>query len=254
MRDYGDNIHTSDSRRVQGWSVTGTIQIPPSTISPQETPRQITLQQNFSVASVYTVQFSKRLPVDPRLFTIRPQAFITGTVAGNSTSRRVDVADGASISGTCDAINVDIYDHFSDPHATDILEYIVSATVTPGTRPTSGSPPTLTIRKAPNGGAFQASGAGGTENIPVRADAGINAFWLAIQPLGTASAPIRYGTGDIAIVQRTTLAGGILAISNYDSSSQWTPLVAGCGNIEVINRLPLAGDVVTISPIFGIQG
>jgi hypothetical protein len=229
---------------VQGWSSGGLVETSPPG-APFESAKQLGLQVSFQEADIYTVQFSRSVaPNGGGLY--RARARITWSVQGNSTTRILDVVDGASISGTCRSLNVDVYDFFSNPNPGDTEEYFVSILATPGTRPTSGAPPLLNLAEGAN---FEAA-AGTVFDVPVPLEAGGNSFFLSIVPqTGTIITP---NSDDIIIVQRSAPAAGIIALGNYESfANQWVPLYPGCGSIQLQNNT--AGNM-EFSVVLGIQG
>jgi hypothetical protein len=97
-------------------------------------------------ASVYTLQFSRR-PVDGQVpstqFPTITFATVTWTIDGNQIQRIISVANGQSLTGGGAGCTVSVNDAtYVNPAQPDpIPQYVVTVTLTPGSRGTAGNPP-----------------------------------------------------------------------------------------------------------------
>ncbi len=223
-----------------GWSQSGTLV--------SENPdKEVSLQVNFPKAASYTVQFGINVPTPIQFH--RVEAVITWTVNGNSATRRVNVANGTSVTGTGEACKVVIRD-YSATSIGNPTEYVVSVQIAPGERGSNRQPPTL---RADNGNGVNiftlpAVGmAAGTVTIPIPPDAGAISAFVAIWGGGPGAVIAR---GDIAIVQEDA-AGGNIAVNDGLISTDWIPIQAGAVALRLDSFNALAFGV---SVVFGIDG
>lgn len=117
-----------------GWSQSGKL----TTLNPNNL---VSLQANFPIADVYTVQFAVGPPSGG---VFRAIATISWTVEGNTIVRQVDVGNGVSISAPSQAVRVQVVDA-TDPAKIAIggQQYGVTISVTRGVRPFASLPPVL---------------------------------------------------------------------------------------------------------------
>lgn len=243
-------------KSVSGWSTTGKVFVPGTGIAVQG-DKGFGLQASFPKAGIYTVQFSKRLSANQQIrvgagAVFRAQALVTFTVEGNSTTRRIDINEGTSISGTCQSINVEVYNFFSQNGIGIDDEFDVSITVTPGTRAQSGSPPIASVNRFILGipSAVVPILFGTTEFVDVPPDAGCNAVFLtAVPPIGT---PFAANSADLVISQEAGHAGPVLATANLDGINRWWPFVPGASCLALRNTM--AAGTVNCTVLLGIQG
>lgn len=117
-----------------GWSSSGKLTVGAS-------GQPITMQAAFPVADLYTVQFAVAPPADA---AFRAVATITWTVEGNQITRMVDVSNGVSVSAPSQAVHVRVNDQTTADIGTPTgQQYGVTISVTRGSRPFTGQPPTL---------------------------------------------------------------------------------------------------------------
>ena len=101
--------------------------------------------QGQGAAGVYTVQFSTRPTsgvVPDGLPYTSTNALVTWTIGGNHMQRLVTVANGVTLAGVGEACSVSVYDQtVGVPPNDPIPNYTVTASLSPGTRGSSGNPP-----------------------------------------------------------------------------------------------------------------
>lgn len=159
-----------DQGKSGGWAQTGKLR----TGNPNQT---VAFGANFPHAHYYTLQFAVVRPNTPVASQnqVAVEALIVWSVAGNQVKRRVSVGNGTSISGPGEAVSVTIYDKTQNNGQTMGVEYDVTVQLTPGSRPSTTQPPTLTpdmflpsVLPIIPGGALV--------NIPIPLDAGAISF------------------------------------------------------------------------------
>ena len=128
---------------VTGWSAAGKL------LTPDENgvtaDRLVSLQQQFERAEAYTVTFDLNKP--ERANPVRPTSAVADVdwiCAGNTIRRRLVIASGTTISGLANAIRISIRDQSGITGVapgTLAREYVVSVSVSRGTRVPTVSPP-----------------------------------------------------------------------------------------------------------------
>jgi hypothetical protein len=229
-----------------GWGVSGKLITGSSN-------KQVSVQADFPATGTYTIAFSKDSNAK-ELNPIVAEALITWVVEGNYVTRRINVADGVSISGTAQNVKVVIVDAtstFTGPTAG--VEYGVACQISLGTRGGSKQPPTLVPRdkkpaSAPgshNGsGSFHVNGPGSII-IPIPLDAGvIMLFVTAFDPTTR-----KLTAGDISV----TATASSVPIQNYDPVNypDWVPILPGADSVVIANA---SGDTYLVTVVFGIDG
>lgn len=202
---------------------------------------------------VYTVQFNLAAPrTDPTIVTnarVICKAIIDWQVSGNFVRRVVHVTDGMSVTGTGEAVSVQLVDDsvlltppFNPPY--DPIDYLVSVQVSEGSRASSPNPPYLLDRENPTG-VILAPG------VPVD---------IAIpQDIGASSVYVSTG----GIIGATEIPPGLLGVqqvvvgavgSHYDPRYfQWVPLLPGA--IELRMFVDAAATSSSRATVFwGIDG
>ena len=216
-----------------GWSTSGKL-------SAGNPDRKVSLQVNFPIASNYTVQLgiAGGAALNNLLHTQNAEALVTWTVNGNSITRRVNVTNGTSLTGTGEAVKVEIQDVSIGPFPAN-SDYLATIIVTPGTRGSNKQPPTL---KPVPSVIPVAAGANTTVMIPV--DAGVISVHAKV--VGPANTPIV--DGDARIVEQN------LGTNIYEfnpTQTDWVPILGGADRLLLLNASAFPID---FSLVFGIDG
>jgi hypothetical protein len=227
----------------------------------------LTLQEIFPEHTVYTCQFNVSLPgastgsVD--IFA-RPQATITWTVEGNDATRRIDVGNGTSISGTADAVRI-VVDDATDPalmasFGQSPARYGVTALVTPGLRANRLEPPTLFA------GLFTIDNVTppGFIVVPIPKDAGVVSYFAAAREIIVPPAPPQIigipHRGDGTVVQqynsRSDGTGVAVTFSRDDMSDLdvWTPISPNANELLLFNNTSTNKTIIEVAITWGIDG
>jgi hypothetical protein len=219
-----------------GWSKTGKLR----TGRPQE--QGLTMQAQFtqdiggSGAQYYTVQFSVKAP--PSGF-FEAVADVIWSVEGVDVRRKISVINGATISGTAQAVKVSVVDA-TDPNVFPNEEYEVDIAVTPGVRPAQQQPPRLF------GGAFSIPAGGPPINVPIPQDAGVISVNISAYRVPTA--PLALGDAMGLMGNNVIPLSGFVVKPEGDG---WIPVPPGANILQLINNSAFAlGYGVT----WGIEG
>ncbi len=215
--------------RKKGWATSGVLTTNGAS--------SLSLQADFHDSGIYTIQFGI-IAAPTQIYAAIAE--ISWTVEGNTITRRINVANGTSISGGGQAVSIKLRDDSvpliitPDQNGT----YNVAISITPGARATSSVPPILkgavsTFDVAP----------GGNFSLAVPQDAGIR----SVQCLVTVDTP---GTKQATLIQGN-VAGSELAESDA-SIPDFVPLVPGCNVLIFENTSATLNETVTI--LFGIDG
>lgn len=233
--------------RSGGYSYPGTLRVGGSS---QGGPPAIRMQVGFfdprdtrqRPAGLYTVQFhiDVRAIADPLFKFLNPTARVMFAVEGNTVQRRLSVVNGASISGVCDTVAVEVVDEtdFLAPPAPPALplDYQVTITVAPYPRPSSGSPPVL------RGSAGLIAVAGGAVTLlPIPQDSGVNSVLVFASPSG----------GGVPLVSQEDL--NTVTIASWTPTNTFVPLFPQAGTISLGNLGPPLSNV-NYNVLFGIDG
>lgn len=158
---------TPDSQSKTGWSQSGTL----ITGNAQQS---VGLQAQMPEIDTYTVQFQVSPPVgDGQNGTtvganlgFRATAFVRWSIAGNTITRQVDIGNGVSISGVCEACQVIVNDSSAAQNPQG-YGYTVSINIAKGVRATNTQMPLLmigefleTIARGPTSKSFSIPAAG----------------------------------------------------------------------------------------------
>jgi hypothetical protein len=213
----------------------------------------VTMQAVFPEPGSYTAEFSRSDNPNSNS-PIFAEALLTWAVEGNYVSRRINIIDGASITGVSQAVKIIL----SDATPTPVIGggpngsvYEVACQVAPGVRGSSKQPPTLvpTSGTLPAGGPAAGGGgafpvfAGGTTNIAVPQDAGVISVYVTV----SAVAPFAE-FGALVIMNN-----GAFTLKTYDPRDfpDWVPLSPGTTQIQLVNNT--IADI-KFSITFGIDG
>jgi hypothetical protein len=228
----------------------GTLAGLPTAIGAQQQP---SLQQNNLEPGEYTVQFQAFPPADGLGFAA--YAIINWKIAGQQITRKVSVANGVSISGVCEAVDVTLIDvsqtgQFGfpaatpSPNPTGIGLYKIGVALSKGTRPNVQQPATLLTAIAE-----QAVAPGvNVVNYKVPTDAGVVAVMITAARLSVADV---IADNEIAATQLNN--SGLVGLSSWYplQSDRWVPLGVGCTTIGISNYS--AGTALT-QVFWGIDG
>ncbi len=221
-----------------GWSASGELITGDST-------KQVTLQVVFPKSDVYTVQFNAIFNPDSSN-PIRAEALVVWSVAGNSVTRRVSIANGTSISGVGAGVRIVLTDNtkrVDNAPAVNTVPYTVSVQVAPGSRASVSqaplllpSPSNIRIPIGPN-----------TVDIDIPQDAGVIQAYLACQLIGSVSPPV---DGDAVAVFLYGSVGiaGFFPTKNID----FVPVPPGATTIRVQNNNTTYP--MLVETFFGIDG
>lgn len=208
-------------------------------------------------AGVYTIQFSTR-PVNGAVPASQNPtstlATITWTIGGNQIRRQVSVANGQSITGVGAGCTVVVEDttfvrpSFPDP----IPDYVVTATLTPGSRGSSGNPPTYfpaNHTTLPSGAQHPENPASGHLGLA----GGINdtaALFEIPMDAGAISVQVTIGTdnNDVANVTISQLNAAGSQLKTYNNSNYvgFVPLDPQAVAVQITN------ESTTVQPYFGL--
>lgn len=236
----------------KGWSTSGKITLVGNAVATGQ-PRSrgsASLQVNFPKVGYYTIQFSIT-PIGNWAIDIvrRAKATITWSVEGNSVRREIEVVDGTSISGTATAVNISIVDDSNVffPVTADSV-YVVSAQVTPGTRPTYGNSQPPMLLPDTNNGLQVALPAATARTFDIPQQSGVNQVFFYFSheniPASLESVEINFiAPGGPTEILARTFADLVVG--------QWVPLPPGTNDIIVENNSAAA---IRVLPIFGIEG
>jgi hypothetical protein len=199
---------------------------------------------------IYTAQFTISTidktapPIPPGKFFAPIQAIaeIDWAVEGNTITRKISVANGASISGPGQAVRITIKDvsYISDSDFVLGQKYFVAATLTPGLRATA-FPPILTIENKAT-----TILPGGTASFPVPDNAGVTSVLVTVISSVGLAIPEQG-------VQVTQDGNFFTATAQYDPRAyEFVPLIPGTAKISV-NNLTAANDMA-VFVVWGIDG
>jgi len=227
---YGNILPNNDAPKpLMGWSKFGVM-------VNNDKQKTVQLQADFPEAGTYTVQF---LLVQREGTAIRARAIITWSVAGNSQTRIVDVANGVSVSGTAEGVAVRVIDAGYNPGSD---EYNVTVLVSKGVRASNETPPTLT----PDDPFPLSIPAGTIGNIPIDTKAGIKSVMVGI----AAALAVPYATGTVHIKFLDTAAAYLASYYPQDTPT-WLPLPPGTRLISIANDSAVT---IEATVTFGIDG
>jgi hypothetical protein len=254
--EEADKIMAGESNRegMTGWSQSGKL-------ATANANQKVTMQADFEKgafgAGAYTVAFDidqVSSPVKTR-FNNRAEAEISWRVEGNAVNRRVSVSNGVQVSGCGQAVRVVISDVTPDrvvvtgaPPAGE--PYVVSVQITPGTRPTTETPPVLEVFDKTTGLAFDVATMTQTV-VAIPQDAGVVSVYVTCAPTPIAGVP----NGTIIPNQGVQVShggfGAPLKIYDPRDFDGWVPIATGAFEIDLINN---TGFDITFSVQFGIDG
>jgi hypothetical protein len=223
-----------DEMRRNSWSQAGTL-VPGGN-------GQVNMQCPFEEFGNYTVQFNLTGPPITPLSTLirKAEAHLTWSINGQSVSRRVNVVNGVSVTGTAESVIIKVLDAslLLDAHPRD--PYLVSVQTTKGTRATVQQPPTLDTPAVSLDPGPVLSAA-----IPIPQDAG------AISVFVTVTAASALEDEQVTVLMRSP--GGIV-LREYSPlvNTEWVPIPAGASEIRL--RSGVLAPVTNWAVTFGIDG
>ena len=206
---------------------------------------QINFGQAKEPAGFYTIQFGLTSPPSGVGITsaCNAVATIVWKLGGNSIQRKVNVANGVTISGPAEAVELSIVDN-TDIGLLTRQRYVVAALISPGTRPSSHYPPRYFPGQFPQS-AILAAGAM-TSAFPIPGDAGVTSLIFGCSGVGVTLGP----------------TVGALVVGFYDSNGNaiystdpiTTPLMivpSGAVSLQVFN---VSANPVGVNWVYGIDG
>lgn len=245
-RYANEDVEMVKKASTNGWSQTGHLQ---STVS----SRRVTLQVNFPISSMYTVQF--RIGNYTAGRRVSATADITWTVEGNQIHRTISITNGTSISGVGQSVSISAYDngHPVPLLPPDQFEYDLTINVAPGTRSPIQQPPVLvpwiqspdTIWRP---GTLVLPGLSG-QNIFVPKDVGVISMFTTASTIPN---PIVLTEANITVAQVLVAT----RLKQYDPRvEEWVPVSPQVDIVRFENFLPVApANVVMFSLTYGIDG
>ena len=226
-------------KRQNGWSANGTL-------NPTFKSRRVGLQAEFEEPGTYTLTFSlaRTPPLVP--FTIFCQALIEWSIAGNTITRKVSVANGTSISGVAQAVRAVLTDETTQAINQD---YNVAITVTKGIRGASTTPPTLQPPYSASGVAPRIQlAAGATADFTIPTDCGASSVHVSV---GVGAAPFAPLPEQIVQVLHLSDAAAQYQKRYDPRAAVWEPLAESATIIRLQNHSAVTVD---FGIIFGIDG
>ena len=236
----------------KGWNGNATL----TTGQSQSVPL---LQAVFEEPDFYTVQFSVLPPqalvqklvngvptnvVNPNPGVYQAIATLNWSVEGMQSARQLSIGNGTTISGPGQGLNISLQDQTITNGGAGLgFTYNVSATVTKGTRPTTGLPPTLP-NILPTGNTFTLV-ASASSTIMIPQNAGVISLEVAVATGLDSALPI--------IEVKELQVGGLIAKIYRPSSVPTFVAVAANANEIIVSNLDAATDAdITIT--WGIDG
>lgn len=139
MSEVGETISIGGGKSLSksGWGQSGTLI---TGAKNKKVPLQCDLAGTIG-AGTYTVQFNVS---GINQFAAVPEALIAWRVQGQEVTRRVSIGDGVAVTGVGESVRIIMYDNTPGVFLSGNA-YTVSAQVTPGSRPSTGKPPTLIL-------------------------------------------------------------------------------------------------------------
>ncbi len=237
-RDPDDELR--DDEKSGGWSQSGVMHTGSLT-------DQVSLQAKFPKAESYTVQFGINPSAGALAEAVQAEALISWSVEGNTVTRRVNVANGASVTGTGQAVRVVMADRTVGGTGKD---YVVSVQVAPGSRPSTQQPPTL----IPVPAFFNVAPTGGVSDpvIPIPTDAGAISVFVTVTAVGPGG-PVASAEGIATVDQQ--ISGGFTRKTYDPRTAEWVPLTPGATFLQLHNNnTVISGIHLFFSVTFGIDG
>jgi hypothetical protein len=209
-------------------------------------------------AGYYTIQFGVNAPATP----FDAVATIKWKVNGQTVKRQVSLANGQSISGMCESVDVDVADDSGIiPTATLALSYRATVSAIPGNRAGTHIPPTLrAIASNPLGGAALVANGYGSQNLGpagqsvdfvVPLDAGATSFLAVIAPK-TFPPPAGNSLDKVAIQQMAATGGSGNLYTGLNPPIQFVSLYVGTTVIRITNTD--AANTYVVNGTWGIDG
>jgi hypothetical protein len=207
------------------------------------TGSQVRFQPSLDMKGSYTLKFALEGPDEIATPGIRRTiADVNWSLEGNWLHREIDVVNGASISGQCDAVDVTIRD---TSLGTSLGNYTVSVAIAEGVRPAMEQPPFLTGLGDSQGSGVFPPGAFFYQ-VPVPQNAGVISVYTTVSALvGTALDP-----KDVLVSQNS----GIGQVKAYSPLliTGWVPIASGVTSIFISGGPAVPGTLWSV--VFGIDG
>lgn len=188
-------------------------------------------------AQVWTVQFDVSAPASS---PYRAIATVTFSTNGNPVTRKVDIGNGLTISGTAEQVSVSVQDQTTNPDAVNGTQYGVTITATPGLRPVTSEPPTLLAFEL-----AQAINPSVTLNIPYPVGSGANQvrvmYYANTPPIGNGIFVSAVDINDKVI----------FAVANTDGDTGWIPVPGGTQQLAIFVS---NASKITLNAVWGIDG
>lgn len=246
MLDTGEDLG-GVPKKPTGWSIIGELSVSATNFVPVPPPdKQVALQQVFDKAGAYTVQFDVQPPTPAPTRQPRCTARIDWSVAGNTITRFVDVANGVSISGIAEGVVVTVVDTTPFRNLSAAFDYTVKISVAPGTRPYNPGVPLSPDSVYTGGVAF---GAPVTMQIPQ--NRGINCFAIIPGDFIVGGVQTAYGYANGSFYVRDGAGNILINPHPLGGEIQWIPLPPGA--VDILATIFIAGSL-NFSILYGVDG
>lgn len=227
-QQQGQNTKPKD-----GWQQSGVL-------TTGNTSNEVRMQANFPESDVYTVQFN----VDADLgFAARAE--VIWAVEGGLVRRLIDIADGISISGVAQGVQVRVFDN-SNGLAPPGNNYTVYVQAARGARPASVNPPILWEDVQTFTGVI-----GQSIVYQVPRDAGVKSVQVQATGIDTVTF-----AGLVPRMIATQQNAGSTVLYRWDPVTEpgFVPLIPGCTQVAIVFADITANIQVTTTTVWGIDG
>lgn len=223
-------------------------------------PQPTSMQFYFQEKGAYCLEFSK-IDNPATNLPIQAEAFITWSVGGNSVTRKVTVANGTTVQGVAESVQVSIYDVTNTnfgaaPGTPNGVEYEVQVGVSKGTRGSNGFSPIFIPSDSTGHPYYSVILSGGTLSFEIAVPSEIGATTFGVEAIGFIAGPSykAIGSSSLIIIQKQNLK--IVSISEFRGSGVFIPLIPGTDLIEIdFNTVPdPALTTIWVTAMFGIDG
>lgn len=194
--------------RKDGWQVNGKLYR-------GNAERTVRCQADFPESGTYTVQFGFQAPTAVGALGTQALADITWFTEGNAITRRVDVANGVSVTGVGQGVTVTIYDNSNSGGE----EYSVSCSVAKGARPSQDRPPTLQTTNYADGS--------GIETVDIQIPQGVGVISALVFATNQVTASGLYVPTELLVAARNPAFIDNFSIYNPDVLTGFVPIPPG---------------------------
>lgn len=208
----------------------------------------VSLQTGDLEAGVYTISFNA-FGTDQSIIPIRTEAYIQFSIDGQTTTRRISVGNGVSISGPAENVVVKIKD---TTDRTDLskcgIQYQVSMQVARGSRASVQQPATLQPEPYKLGNPYNLTSLTG-KGIPVPLDAGIVSVYIT-----TVGNEDNGGIPPGAALVQFNVGGTAAGKYDPNRTDGWVPLPPGTTTVNLLNLTSMSPFDIEFTVTFGVDG